>query len=193
MDEYQRYDEEKLLFLLKKEDQYAYTEIFKRYNKLLYSHAYNKIRNADDAKDIIQQIFYSLWLNRTEININKNLTVYLFTSVRYKIADYFSKRDIRDKYIQSLSRYIEDHEESTDHLVRRKQMSDIIAEEIAALPPKMREVFELSRNKHLSYKEISSQLNISEETVKDQIKKALKILRIRLGLFMFIYFLLGNF
>jgi RNA polymerase sigma-70 factor (family 1) len=193
MDEYQRYDEGKLLFLLKKEDHQAYTEIFKRYNKLLYSHAYNKIRNTDDAKDIIQQIFYSLWLNRSQVNIDKNLAVYLFTSVRYKIADYFSKKSTRDKYIQSLGSFIETHQESTDYLVRRKQMSEIITEEIAALPPRMREVFELSRNNHLSYKEISAQLNISEETVKDQIKKALKILRVRLGLFAFICFLIGRF
>lgn len=193
MDEYQRYDEGKLLFLLKKEDHQAYTEIFKRYNKLLYSHAYNKIRNTDDAKDIIQQIFYSLWLNRTQINIEKNLAVYLFTSVRYKIADYFSKKDTHGKYIQSLGNFIETHQESTDHLVRRKQMSEIITEEIAALPPRMREVFELSRNNHLSHKEISAQLKISEETVKDHIKKALKILRSRLGFFVFICFLLGKF
>jgi RNA polymerase sigma-70 factor (ECF subfamily) len=59
--------------------------------------------------------------------------------------------------------------------------------EINALPPKMREIFIMSRNQSLSYREISEQLDITEHTVKKQISNAIKLLRIKLRLI----FLLG--
>jgi RNA polymerase sigma-70 factor (ECF subfamily) len=56
----------------------------------------------------------------------------------------------------------------------------MIEEEIERLPPRMKEVFNMSRKLHMSYKEIAATLGISEETVKSQVKRALAILRPRL-------------
>jgi RNA polymerase sigma factor (sigma-70 family) len=64
-----------------------------------------------------------------------------------------------------------------------------IQREIAALPGKMREVFQLSRDQELSHKEISNKLGISEQTVSKQISNALKILRKNLGVTAFVFFL----
>jgi RNA polymerase sigma-70 factor (ECF subfamily) len=67
-------------------------------------------------------------------------------------------------------------------------MEELIEKEIAALPPKMREVFELSRKANLNYREISEKLNISDNTVKKQMSNALKILRSRLGVLFDLFF-----
>jgi RNA polymerase sigma-70 factor (ECF subfamily) len=66
-------------------------------------------------------------------------------------------------------------------LVREKQLAAIIEREIAALPPKMREVFVLSRKEYLTHKEIAELLGISEQTVSKHVTNALKILRVKLG------------
>ncbi len=66
----------------------------------------------------------------------------------------------------------------------------IIEKEIGALPPKMREVFELSRKENLSHKEIAEKLNLSEKTVKKQVNNSLKILRSKLGMVVFTAFIL---
>jgi len=186
MSVYKEFSDHELVALLKESDQVAYTEIFCRYNKLLYSHAYNKLREREEAKDIVHEIFYSLWAQREKSLPTTNLIGYLFSAVRFKIADLLSKRTVQNKYIASFQNYIDQQPAYTDHLVREKQLRDIIDEEIRALPPRMQEVFKLSRYEKLSYKEIAGKLNISEETVKDQIKKALRILRIKLGLFVFL-------
>ena len=65
----------------------------------------------------------------------------------------------------------------------------IIENEIANMPGKMREIFELSRKSHLSHREIAETLGISEKTVKNQVNNALKILRTRLGLLNYLIFL----
>jgi len=175
-----------LVNLLSEDDEHAYLEIFSRYNKLLYSHAYNKLREREDAKDIVSEVFYALWIRRAQSLPKENLVGYLFMAVRYKIADFLSRKQVKEHYVQSLQTYINQAEVDTDHLVREKQLKEIIEEEIAALPPRMQEIFRMSRFEQMSHKEIAEKLQLSEQTVKDQVKKALRILRIKLGLIVFI-------
>jgi RNA polymerase sigma-70 factor (ECF subfamily) len=174
--------------LLRSGDHFAYTEIFNRYNSLLYIHAYRKLHKREEAKDIVQEVFAMLWTRREEFEFKSNLVGFLYTCVHRKILDLFSHQKTVTKYLDFLQLYLKEGKSSADHLIRTKQLSIIIEKEIAALPPKMREVFELSRKKQLSYKEIAVELDISEETVKGHVKNALRILRVRLGLFIFLFF-----
>ncbi|WP_262712275.1 sigma-70 family RNA polymerase sigma factor [Mucilaginibacter phyllosphaerae] len=66
----------------------------------------------------------------------------------------------------------------------------LIEKEIAELPPRMREVFEMSRKQTRTYKEITEQLGTSEETVKKQVSGALKVLRVKLGVLIYILILI---
>lgn len=183
---YTKYSDTELLALLQEGDRSAFTEIFLRYNKLLYSHAYNKLREKEEAQDIIHEVFFALWLKRAESIPKSNLIGYLFTAVRYKISDLLSHRSVQDKHLKSLGAFMDRDDRYADHGIREQQLQKIIMEEIAALPPRMQLVFKMSRYEELSYKEIAAKLDISEETVKDQIKKALRILKIRLGPFVMI-------
>ena len=192
MSRYLGFTDRELTESIREGDQGAYTEIFSRYNKLLYSHTYNKLRDSEEAKDIVQEVFYSLWANRGKSLPDNNLIGYLFMATRYKIADLLSRRQVKDKYIVSLQQFIDLAPEYSDHLVRKNQLREIIEEEISALPPRMQEILRLSRFEQLSHKEISEKLNITEATSKDQVKKALKILRKRLGLYAFLYFYLSQ-
>jgi RNA polymerase sigma-70 factor (family 1) len=179
-----------LVRLLSLGDQTAYTEIFNRYNSLLYMHAYKKMHITEDAKDVVQEVFAMLWSKRSEFDVKSNLPGFLYTCLHHKILDLFSHQKVITKYTDFLQQYIVEGKNSTDELIRTKQLSAIIEREIAALPPKMREVFELSRKKQLTYKEIAEELDISEETVRGHVKNALRILRLRLGLFAFLVFLI---
>ncbi|SMC70694.1 RNA polymerase sigma factor [Pedobacter africanus] len=171
-----------LVNLLSEDDEHAYLEIFSRYNKLLYSHAYNKLREREDAKDIVSEVFYALWAKRQQTLPRENLVGYLFMAVRYKIADFLSRKQVKQNYIASLQTYIDQSGAYTDHLVREKQLKEIIEEEVSALPARMQEIFRMSRFEQMSHKEIAEKLELSEQTIKDQVKKALRILRIKLGL-----------
>jgi RNA polymerase sigma-70 factor (family 1) len=193
MSKYLEFTDRELTESIKEGDQAAYTEMFSRYNKLLYSHTYNKLRNREEAKDIVQDIFYSLWANRGKSLPDSNLIGYLFMATRYKISDLLSRQQVKNKYIVSLQDFIDLAPENSDHLVRRNQLREIIEEEISALPTRMQEILRLSRFEQLSHKEIAEQLNISEATSKDQVKKALRILRKRLGLYVFLCFFFSQF
>jgi RNA polymerase sigma factor (sigma-70 family) len=108
--------------------------------------------------------------------------------VRYKVFNLIDRKKVRSNYLSSLEDYIKKNEYSGEYRVREKQMQELIEKEITSLPPKMREVFELSRKANLNYREIAEKLNISDNTVKKQMSNALKILRSRLGVIFDLFF-----
>ncbi|SDE41844.1 RNA polymerase sigma-70 factor, ECF subfamily [Mucilaginibacter pineti] len=197
---YKAYHDNELLDLLNREDHLAYTEIFNRYSAPLYAHAYNKLRNEDDAHDVVQEMFLKLWDKRARFGDGLtagderkiNLAGYLFTGVRNAIFDMIRHRNVAAAYEESFLKFDTQHYPIADYLIREKQFAELIEKEIAALPPRMREVFELSRKDNLSYKEIALKMNIAESTVADQMKKALKILRPKIGMMMIAYYLLNQ-
>lgn len=179
-----------LVSLLKKGDKHAYTEIYHRYKWLLHEHAYKKLGDREAANDLVHDLFCQLWIKREEIEIKSSLAAYFYSAIRNKVLNRIAHETIEAKYVDAISQYAQAHVPTPDYQLREKQFMEIIEREIAALPPKMRAVFELSRKSHLSHREIAGQLKISEETVKKQIKKALRILRGRLGILLFILMLI---
>ncbi|MCJ8208837.1 RNA polymerase sigma-70 factor [Mucilaginibacter sp. RS28] len=184
--------DQELVSLLREGSEEAYAEIYNRYKWLLHTHAYKKLGDREAANDVIQELFAALWTKRQDIFLTTTLSAYLYTATRNRILNIIEHEKVESRYVDSLLVYANNYVASTDHLIRERQLMEIIEKEIAALPPKMREVFELSRKSHLSHKEIAEELSISEETVKKQIKNALKILRMRLGIVIYII-LLTNF
>jgi RNA polymerase sigma-70 factor (family 1) len=169
-----------LTALLKAGDDAAFTAIYDRYFWLLHTHAYKWMRNRDDAKDIIHELFSALWSKRETLDLENRLAPYLYAAVRNRIFNQLAKEKYAVKYSDSLEKFIKHGECITDHSVRERILLELIEEGIAEMPPKMREVFEMSRKRHLSHREIATQLDISEETVKKHINHALKILRPKL-------------
>ncbi len=186
---YVKFPDKTLVALVRTGDEQAFAEIYTRYGTLLYSHIYNKLREQQEAEDLVQDIFYALWAHHDELPALENLPGYLFNAARYKIADHLAKLDVRHRHLQSLQDYIAKEPELADHLVRRKQLEKLVEDEIAAMPARMQEIFRLSRYDELSHKEIAEKLGISVLTVKDQVKKALRIIRGKLGLFLFLCYL----
>jgi RNA polymerase sigma-70 factor (family 1) len=175
-----------LTVLLKDGNHAAYEEIYRRYHVLLYLYAYKKLNDKETAKDLIQEIFLMLWNKRGSYAFHTGLAGYLYRSVRNRAFDLFAHQKVEQQYINSLQQYLDTDNSTTDHLLREKEISAVIDNEIALMPKGMREVFELSRKHYLSHREIAEKLDMSEDAVSKQIKRALKILRVKLGLFAYI-------
>jgi len=187
---YSNLNDQELMFLLREGDELAYTEIYNRYKRLLQSHAYKKLGDFEEVKDVLQELFTNLWTKRTEIPAAINLSGYLYTVLRNRIFNIAAHKQIASKYVQSLQNFIDEDHCIADHLIREKELALLIQKEIDALPSRMREVFELSRKSGFSHREIADQLDISEQTVSKQITNALKTLKVRLSLLWILVFLL---
>lgn len=178
---YSEYSDQQLVDLLGKGDSYAYTEIYNRYKTLLYVFALRRMDNREEAKDLIHELFLSLWAKRKDLTLTGSLGPYLYSALRNRIIDSITHKQVSTRYIESFQQYIDSGEGSTDHLIRSKELSALIEKEIEKLPFKMRQVFELSRKTDYSRKQIADKLGLSEQTVKSHIQHALKILKVKLG------------
>lgn len=183
---YSSFSDIQLTHLLRADDAAAFTIIYNRYFNELYVHAYSRLQDKDEAQDVIHELFAHLWNKRKDLDVKSSLSAYLYTAVRNKILDIISHQQVASKYVGSLQNFLEEGDCITDHRIRERQLAALIEKGIAELPPKMREVFELSRKQQLSHKQIAEQLNISEQTVRTQVKYALRILREKLGIMLFI-------
>jgi len=190
MTDYCNFTDQELTVLLKNGNHSAFTEIYHRYKRLLYTHAYQRLRNEQEVDDIIHELFTALWIKRDSLILKTNLAGYLYTAVRNRILDYVAHQKIESDYITSFGKFLKLSENFTDFLLREKQLSALIDKEIAALPPKMREVFEMSRKENLSHDEIATKLGITKKTVKSQVNNALKILRSKLSFTAWLFFIL---
>lgn len=179
--EYKELSDRDLVAAIQAADEKAYAEIFERYWTVLFLHAMHMLRDEEEARDIVQELFTVLWQKASDLQITSTLSAYLYKSVRNRVFDHIKRKKVMTDYLQSLSDFMDEGLLETDTLIREKQLHEAIEAEIAALPSKMRVIFELSRKQHLSYKEIAQQLNITEHTVKSQVSNALRILRSKFG------------
>jgi RNA polymerase sigma-70 factor (ECF subfamily) len=185
---YNELSDHELFLLLKDGKHSAYEEIYDRYHAALYVHAFKRLQDKEECRDIIQALFTDLWSKREELILKGHLSGYLYTSVRNRIFNLLAKGRLKTNYIISIKEFSDQYIASTDELVRQNQLKSIIDKEIQLLPPRTREIFELSRKDHLTHRQIAEQLDISDQTVKTTINNALKILRIKLGTMFFLIF-----
>jgi RNA polymerase sigma-70 factor (family 1) len=160
----------------------AFTEIFHRYWKLLFSVAANKLNNLADAEEVVQNVFADLWKRRAAIDIQQSLKSYLAAAVKFQVYSLLHKTYRQRHFEQSVQ-----HDASaTSHVEEQfdlKVLQEKLQQTSAQLPERCRLVYELSREAGLSNKEIARSMNISEKTVENQITKALKFLRTSLKSF----------
>nr|WP_305120581.1 RNA polymerase sigma-70 factor [Pedobacter sp. SYSU D00382] len=177
--------------LIRTGDQAAFTEIYDRYSGILYRYANRWLKDRETIKDVIQELFTVLWTKRETLAVSQNLSGYLYVAVRNAILRKISEEKRADEYSASLQHFIDSGQNITDHKIREAQLRAIIEKEISALPEKMRQIFEMSRTRQMSHDEIARELGISEHTVRTQVKRALRVLRGRLGILVYIYLLTG--
>lgn len=190
---YSTYSDKELTDLLKSGDQSAFTEIYNRYWSIMYAHVYKMLRDREEAKDVLQEIFSKLWLKATEIRSNQNLAGLLYIAARNRVLNLIEQNRVRNDYVKSIASFISEIDPGAIDRVDEKKIAQIIEQEILNLPPKMREIFEMSRKENLSHKEIAEKLNISDQTVKKQVQNALKIIRPKisnLSVFVFVLVIL---
>jgi len=174
---YTKFTDEQLVALLKKGDQQAFAEIYRRYGENLAGFAASKLYDLDDARDILQDMFVKLWETREQLHITSNLQSYLYAVIRHRIIDKIRKNITREEYAAARQSLVTFFQPGADKQVEAKELEHTIQKLLAELPPRAKEIYKLSREEGLSNDEIAKKLDLSEQTVKNQLSTALKHLR----------------
>ncbi len=181
-----------LILKIKALDKSAFEEIYHKYWVVLYMHALKMLRDEDDARDIIQEVFTSLWQKRDSINPDTNLAGFLFITTKNKVLDLIARKQVRINYLESLAAFAEANSNQILEHIEEKEIMAALESEIAQLPAKMKHIFEMRIYQHFTYKEIANELNISDKTVKKQINNVIKIIKPKLHHFSTIILILSG-
>jgi RNA polymerase sigma-70 factor (ECF subfamily) len=183
MNRYRSFTDSELTGLLQDGDHTAFTEIYNRYWKKLFLVAAHKVKDLEEAEEIVQHIFVSLWNRRESLKITSSLSAYLSVSVKYRVIKALDKQYHQQKYTDSLGmKGISD--DSTQEWLDFLELKDQLEKLVCALPEKCRLVYRMSKERGLSQKKIAEELEISEKTVEAHLGKAMKSLRAGLNQFM---------
>jgi RNA polymerase sigma-70 factor (family 1) len=158
-------------------DTKAFEEIYRKYAASLTGFASSKLSSLEEARDLIHDLFVQFWTDRGKLQITTSLKSYLFAITRHRIIDHIRRNVVHEHYsimIQTLSN------ESENRLERNLEAKDLrgaLEKMINNLPPRTRKIYQLSREENLTISSIAKLLNISDQTVKNQLSTALKYLR----------------
>ena len=166
------YSDVQLLMMLRKDSEQAFREIYDRYWKVLYETAFRKT-TADDASDLVQDIFLYLWKNRHTILLEVQLNTYLQAALRHKIIDLYRLRSVRERYYAQIfpSGALSGNE------YELKELNLVIRSAINRMPSRMREIFLLNRDGDLPSAAIAEKLSLSDQTIRNQISTAIHRIR----------------
>lgn len=174
-------DEKELVAFLQKDDKEAFEKLFYLFHKQVYAFACNILPTADDAEEIVQNVFLAIWNQRRTLQISGSFLSYLFGITRHLVCGLIQQRIQHEAFVEYFLEHNKNYDFITEDEVLFRELSDLIGKAIQELPERRREIFILSRIEGLNYEEITKRLGITENTVDTQIRHALDYLRLRIS------------
>lgn len=159
-------------------DRRAYEHLFERFYPELCAYACQWVM-LEDAENVVQDIMLWLWQNRKELHIETSIRTYLFAATKNRCLTLINRGQMRQRIMSSLHRIMEEQFESPDFYILGDLVSKL-EEALAELPESYREAFVQHRFNNKSYKELATELGVSQKTVEYRISQAIRLLRVSL-------------
>jgi len=163
---------------LKRGDEQAFELLYRKYFRRLCAFANKYLNNYEATQEVVQDVFFTIWEKRENLDSDKPILSFLFQSTKNKSLHILEHSKVEEKY-QEVIKYAYSQGEffdAADSLLA-KELEAKFGEIIESLPEQCRKVFLLSRQEGKKYREIAEELNISEKTVETHMNRALKVFR----------------
>ncbi|MDF2381254.1 sigma-70 family RNA polymerase sigma factor [Nostoc ellipsosporum NOK] len=162
--------DQELLCLLLENDEGAFNEIYHRYWKMLFSTACSRLRNKEDAREVVQQVFFMLWKHRTRLQI-LHLRNYLSAMTRHAVYRYIATYGRETRPLPH-DLTVTDTDEA-----ERRQIIRLLEKFADTLPPAQRTLFIACKLRDQPLKEVADNMGLPLRTAEGYIAKTLKLLR----------------
>lgn len=176
------FDNNEYAKLIQSSNREAYEYVFIALYENLCLYAMTILKDKDAAEESVQDVFVKLWENRERLDIQTSIKAYLFRSVHNSCLNYLAHIKVRQDYSSNMkytqSEMCSPH--SKDYPIANlliQELDQTIEKAVNDLPEQCRNIFKLIRYDELSYSEVAEQLNISINTVKTQMSRAMMKLR----------------
>ncbi|HEY9257714.1 RNA polymerase sigma-70 factor [Chitinophaga sp.] len=155
----------------------AFRLIYQRYWEPLFNIAFKRLQDAEEARDIVQEVFVTVWDQRAQLQARESLLPYLQVILRNRIFNLYARNEVKLRYIVETQWQATFAHNNVAQQLTLKELQHIVNDAIAQLPPRMQEIFLLNREEQLSPAEIAEHLSLSVQTVKNQLHRATEKMR----------------
>lgn len=170
-------NERELVIRLIAGDEDAFCELYAAYKNRLIYFAMRFLKSREYAEDIFQDAFTVIWESRRFIDPDTSFSSYLYTIVRNRVLNQLRESASEDRLKEQILSQAVDYSNETSNQIFANDLQRLISHALSQLTPRQREIFEMSRNKQMSHKEIAETLGISVNTVQEHISVSLRALR----------------
>lgn len=169
--------EQELVTRLIEGDEEAFCSLYGLYKERLIFFALKFLKSNEYAEDIVQDTFTHIWMGRHFINPDIPFSAFLYTIVKNRVLNQLRNLEKKQLLKNHLLKYSFDYTEDTNENILSHDLKDLIQQAFETLTPRQQEIFRLSREGQLSYKEIAEKLHISVNTVHEHIALSLNTIR----------------
>nr|WP_293834967.1 RNA polymerase sigma-70 factor [uncultured Arsenicibacter sp.] len=156
-------------------DQVAFAKLYNHYRTPALKFCTSILKDEEEAENMVHEVFIKLWERRSQINPELNFNSYLFTCMRNMAFDYLKKMEknewLKQQYMERMTNAREEDAEILETRLQHLQTA------VGSLSVKRRQILKMTVEEGMSYQEIAEMLNISKNTVKNQLVKAKQFLR----------------
>ena len=160
----------------------AFEELYRNYWNQLYNFGFRYVQSAEEAEDVVQEVFFAVWRNRASWHVGGSLHGYLFVAVRNaaigRLRRDATMRRWRDRTVREDAGR---SGEAADALIESADANAEVERALAEMPSKRRAVCALRWIDGLSYAQIAERLGINEKTVENHIGNGIRFMRERLS------------
>jgi RNA polymerase sigma-70 factor, ECF subfamily len=175
------YSDEDLMQEIKADNMFAFDILYKKYCKKVYKFGYSILKSKEEAENLMQDVFLSLWVNRHKVEKDSSIKSYVFT-ITYNSAISTLRKKVREsEFVEYLKSLQEIREEPVDAGLEYKELTNKLEKIINELPRRQKEVYLKHKVEGLKYIEIAELLNVSVNTIENHMSRALKTIREKLG------------
>lgn len=161
----------------------SFETLFRRYYELLCRYGSKITGDADVAEEIVQELFYTLWKDRSDLRIVLSVKPYLYGAVRNGALQYLEHLQVRRRYYrQAVSDGMPEYDphDSPQTILEHKELEQRLAVALEGLPQRRRDIFRMNRFEGKKYEQIAKEMSLSVKTIEAEMSKALRVLRKRL-------------
>jgi RNA polymerase sigma-70 factor (family 1) len=154
-----------------------FNELFRGHEQKLYAFVLKVLRSDAQARDIVQDVFVKLWTIREQLHEIENMDAFLYRLTENKVYDYLRAAATRERTRREFWNRIQQTRESVAEELEAKEYHALIQQAIEQLPPQRKIIYLLSKHEGLKQQQIARELQISPNTVRNQLAEAFRSIR----------------
>ena len=160
-------------------DIHAFETLFRRLFEPLCLYAKKITGDIDVAQEIVQELFYQIWKDRTELRLVLSVKSYLYGAVRNQSLQYLEHLQVRQRYRQHVAGTFSESSlyDSPQEILEYKELEQRLEYALEHLPKRRRDIFRMNRFEGKKYEQIACELSLSVKTIEAEMSKALQTLR----------------